>query len=84
MLGEGLQRVIPMPPVLGGQHPLKSAAELASEAMKSFLTKAQDHSVSTALRAFTININKKNKSFISFPKVLSILIHDLPLNEKSQ
>lgn len=36
MLGEGLQRVIPMPPVLGGQHPLKSAAELASEAMKSF------------------------------------------------
>lgn len=36
MLGEGLQRVIRMHPVLGGQHTLKSTTELACETIKSF------------------------------------------------
>lgn len=66
MLGEGVQCVIRMHPVLGGQHTLKSTTELACETIKSFLAKAQDHSFSMALPDFSININK-NKSFISFP-----------------
>lgn len=65
MLGEGLQCVTLKHPLLGGQHPLKSATELACEILL-FLPKAQDHSFSTAPPAFTINVNK-NKSFISFP-----------------
>lgn len=36
MLGEGLQCVILMHPVLGGQHTLKSTTELACETIKSF------------------------------------------------